>query len=62
MSATSIGAIVDNLVYLGLGIGLIYMSIAQKEKIGRKVVIVRLGGIASIGIGLFGIISLLIKH
>ena len=57
----NIAAILDNLVYLGIGICFIYVSIKQKDKLGKKFMIARLGGIASFAIGIIGLILVLIK-
>ena len=56
-----IAVILDNLVYLGIGIYFIYVSIKQKDKLGKKVTIVRFGAIAALGIGITGLILVLIK-
>jgi len=48
MSPVKFGAILDNLILLGIGIGFIYMSIKQKEKLGKKAGLAMLGGIIAI--------------
>jgi len=61
MSASNIGAIIDNLVYLVIGVWLIYLSVKQKEKLGNKVTITRLGGIIAIIAGIIGLIFIFLK-
>lgn len=58
MSMMNIGAMIDKLVWLVLGIWFIYLSIKQKEKLGKKTALARFGGIVAI---LYFIFLLIVK-
>lgn len=48
----NIGAFLDKLIFVGIGIYLIFLSVKKKEKLGSKVALVRFGGIILIVLGI----------
>lgn len=57
----NIGAIIDKLIYFGIGAYCIFLSIKQKEKLGNKAVMARLAGIIFIGLSVLYTILALVK-
>jgi len=57
----NIGAIIDKLIYFGIGVYCIFLSIKQKEKLGNKAAMIRLAGIIFIGLGVLYTILALVK-
>jgi hypothetical protein len=58
----NIGAIIDKLIWLGLGIYFIFLSIKQKEKLGNKAAFIRFSGIVLILVGIMFSILAIIKQ
>ena len=53
MSPENIGALIDKLVCVSLGVICVYLSVKQKEKLGNKTIFVRLGGIVIVLYNIF---------
>lgn len=48
----NIGAILDKLIWFGIGIYLVYLSVKRKEKLGNKAALIRFCGIILIALGI----------
>ena len=57
----SVGAFFDKLIYIGLGIYMLYIYKKNKEKMGKKAKWVMWGGIAMIFLAIINSISMFFK-
>jgi uncharacterized membrane protein YhaH (DUF805 family) len=59
----NMGAVIDKLIWFGLGIYFIFLSIKQKEKLANKAALIRFLGIVLIFVGvLFTLLSIIAKR